>query len=233
MKPCRLVIAAALIIVSASAYAKESEATRLLKARNTEFHQEVIKVTEGVYTVVGYSVQPVSMIIGDDGIIIVDTGMDNVSAQKVLADFRQITNKPVKGIILTHGHGDHTGGALVFDRDGHLQIWARDNFGQESRTLKSVGLMFNNVRGARQGGFKLPPEKRVNNGIARAYYPKRGGHVFHTAGGVKPTHMLSEQRKEIQIAGVKLQLVAATGETYDQLYVWYPAKRVLFSGDNY
>src|SRR5690554_3056593 len=29
--------------------------------------------------------------------------------------------------------------------------------------------------GARQGGFKLPPEERVNNGIAPAQYPKRGG----------------------------------------------------------
>ncbi len=44
--------------------AQETEATRLLKARSTEFSQAVIRVTDGVYTAVGYSVQPVSMIIG-------------------------------------------------------------------------------------------------------------------------------------------------------------------------
>ena len=46
------------------------------------------KVTDGAHTAVGYSVSPVSMIVGEEGIIIVDTGMDAVPAEKVLADFR-------------------------------------------------------------------------------------------------------------------------------------------------
>ena len=46
------------------------------------------KVTDGARTAVGYSVSPVSMIVGEEGIIIVDTGMDAVPAEKVLADFR-------------------------------------------------------------------------------------------------------------------------------------------------
>lgn len=212
---------------------QETNATKLLKERNAEFRTEVIKVTEDVYTAVGYSVQPVSMLIGDDGIVIVDTGMDTESAEQVLADFRKITDKPVKAIIFTHGHGDHTGGASVFVGDGTPQIWARENYGAESQAFKSAGLTINNVRGARQGGFKLPPEKRINNGIAKAYWPERGGSVFHTAAGAKPTRTFSGTRKEIEIAGLRLHLVAATGETYDQLYVWLPDKRVLFSGDNF
>lgn len=221
------------LLFATTSYAQETEATRLLKLRSVEFEREVVAVTENVFTAVGYSVQPVSMIIGDDGIIIVDTGMDTDSAAKVLADFRKITDKPIKGVILTHGHGDHTGGLPVFAKSGNPQIWARSNFGQESDTLKSVGLTIDRTRGAQQGGFKLPPEKRINNGIARVYYPTRGGSVFATAVGAKPTHLLSEARKPIEIAGTQLELVAVSGETYDALYVWYPARRVLFSGDNY
>jgi len=154
--------------------------------------------------------------------------------EQVLADFRKITDKPVEAVIFTHGHGDHTGGAAVFVAEGEPQVWARANFEAESEASQSVGLTITRIRGARQGGFKLPPEKRINNGIAQAYWPQRGGSVFHSAGkgGVKPTHTLSEPRREIEIAGVKLHLVAATGETYDQLYVWLPQKRVLFSGAN-
>jgi uncharacterized sulfatase len=37
----------------------------------------------------------------------------------------------------------------------------------------------------------------------------------------------------LEIAGVKLELVAAPGETEDQLYVWLPEKKVLLCGDNY
>lgn len=214
-------------------YAAESEATRLLKARSAEFQQEVIRVTEGVYTAIGYSVSAVSMIVGNDGLVIIDTGMDTISAEKVLADFRKITDKPIKAIVLTHSHGDHTGGIPIFAGKDNPQIWARANFGSESKPLKDAGLTFNNVRGARQGGFKLPPEKRINNGVAKAYWPKRGGEVFQSDKKIGPTHTFSEPRRELVIAGVKLELVACNGETADALYVWLPEKSVLFAGDNF
>lgn len=231
-----LMVVASIGCVSAPGVrAEETPATKLLKARNAEFRKEVIKVTDGIYTAVGYSVQPVSMIVGTDGLIIVDTGMDTESAEAVLGDFRKITKKPIQAIIFTHGHGDHTGGAAVFAAGGKPQVWARSNFKAEANAFKSAGLTFQKVRGTRQGGFKLPPEKRINNGIAKAYWPKRGGSVFESAGkgAVKPTHTFSEPRKKLRIVGVDLELVAATGETYDQLYVWLPEKKVLFSGDNF
>jgi len=214
-------------------YGQESEATKLLKARTAEFEQDVIEVTEGVYTAVGYSVSTVSMIVGDNGIVIVDTGMDTVSAEKVLADFRKISERPVKAIILTHSHGDHTGGVSVFAGNSKPQIWARSNFGSEAHPLEQAGLTIQKVRGARQGGFKLPPEKRINNGVAKAYWPKRGGAVFGSEKALKPTHLLSEERKKLEIAGVEVELVAVNAETTDALYVWLPGRRVLFAGDNF
>jgi len=228
-----IILIVATLIATTMLHAQETKASRMLEARNAEFVQEVIKVADNVYTAVGYSVQPVSMIIGDDGVIIIDTGIDIVSAKNVLADFQKITNKPIKAIILTHGHGDHTGGIPVFAHENSPQVWARDNFGQEAETLETVGLTFQKVRGARQGGFKLPPEKRINNGVAKAYYPKRGGKVFSTSEDIKPNHFLTQPRQDIRIAGITLSLVAVTAETYDALYIWYPDKKVLFSGDNY
>jgi len=232
----KLAVMATLLLglaITQDASAQSAEATRLLKQRSAEFEREVIRVTDGVYTAVGYSVQPVTMIVGDDGLIIVDTGMDTNSAEKVLADFRRISDKPIVAVILTHSHGDHTGGLPVFTREGDPQVWARDNFGDEMNALSSVGLTINNVRGARQGGFKLPPEKRINNGIAQAYWPKRAGAVFGSKADIKPTHLVEGPRQRVTVAGVDLDLVATAGETYDHLYVWVPAKRMLFSGDNY
>ena len=92
VKRAILVVALLSYSFSSALWGEQTEATRLLKARSAEFRKEVIKVTENVYTAVGYSVQPVSMIVGDDGILIVDTGMDTISAEQVLADFRKITN---------------------------------------------------------------------------------------------------------------------------------------------
>ena len=48
-----------------------------------------------------------------------------------------------------------------------------------------------------------------------------------------PTHKFSEQRKTIEIAGIKLELVAAPGETDDHLYVGYAEKQIVFAGDNF
>ena len=228
-----IIIVALLTILSSNILKAESEAEKLLKARNAEFQQEVIKVSEGVYTAVGYSVSTVSMIVGNNGLVIVDTGLDTVSAEKVLADFRKISDKPIKAIILTHSHGDHTGGISVFAANSNPQIWARSNFGSESLPLKQAGLTIQNVRNARQGGFKLPPEKRINNGIAQAYWPQRKGNAFESPQGLSPTHIFDEQRKEINIDNIAMELVAVNGETSDALYIWLPEKRVLFAGDNF
>ena len=222
-----------LALVVSIVYGEESEATKLLTTRTAEFQQDVIKVADGVYTAVGYSVSTVSMVVGDNGIIIVDTGLDTISAEKVLADFYKLSDKPVKAVIFTHSHGDHTGGVSVFAGNSKPQIWARSNFGSEAHPLEQAGLTIQKVRGARQGGFKLPPEKRINNGVAKAYWPKRGGAVFGSEKALKPTHLLSEERQRIEIAGVEIELVAVNGETADALYVWLPGKRVLFAGDNF
>lgn len=216
-----------------NALAQKSPETVLLEKRNQEFKKDVIQVTDTVFTVTGYSVQPSSMIIGDDGIIIVDTGIDTTSAQQVLAEFRKITQKPVKAVIFTHSHGDHIGGAAVFVGEDQPQIWARDNFDSEANPMKRAGLTIQNQRGAKQAGFLLPPEQRINNGVAQVYYPKRGGEVFHGGGKeqILPTHTFSENRKELTIAGVRIDLVASPGETDDGLYVWLPEQKVVFSGD--
>jgi len=205
----------------------------LLKARTAEFRKDVVQVADNVYTFTGHSVQPVSMIVGDDGLVIVDTGIDTRSAEGVLAEMRKITALPVKAIVLTHGHGDHTGGVPVFAAEGSPDIWARGNFGDEGHAFKAAGLTITGKRGAWQGGFLLPPEKRINNGVARAYYPKRGGEVFDPQASFKPTHNLTEDRKTIEVAGLQLDLVSINGETKDALYVWYAGKRVLFTGDNF
>ncbi len=215
------------------ASADEKSAAERLAEQAAQFPEKIVKIVDGVYTAVGYSVSNSSMIVGEDGVIIIDTGMDVPRGEVIANKFREITDKPVRAIIFTHSHGDHTGGASAFISEDRPQIWARANFGSEAKPLDEAGLTFQRVRAARQAGFRLPPEQRINNGIAPVQYPKRGGAVFFSEKDTAPTHTFDGERKEIEISGVKLALVTSPGETNDQLYVWLPKQRVLFCGDNF
>ena len=165
-------------IAVGTAYAEDTQATKLLIKRNAEFDKEIIQVSESVYTAVGYAVSPVSMIVGTEGIVIVDAGLEVASSQQVRADFQAIVDKPVKAIIFTHGHPDHIHGASAFMDTPDVQIWAREGFGHEQNTLEQAGIKIQKIRGKNQAGFALSPKQRINNGIAKAFWPKRKGGVF-------------------------------------------------------
>ncbi len=212
----------------------KTEATQKLEAKSLELRRELVQVTPRVFTAVGFSPGNVSVIVGKTGLVVVDTGMSPSHAKEVLDAFRTISSLPVEAIIYTHGHGDHTGGASAFAEGAKPQVWARSGLNAEGRAFASAGLTINQLRGARQGGFRLPDEKRINNGVALPFRPDHADPFGGEASGfVEPTHTFDEQRREIQVAGIEIHLVAAPGETSDGLYLWFPADRVVFTGDNF
>jgi cyclase len=59
--------------------------------------------------------------VGTDGIIVVDTQFAPLY-DKIKAKIASLSPLPVKYVILTHYHGDHTGGAEGFARDGAILV---------------------------------------------------------------------------------------------------------------
>lgn len=54
---------------------------------------------------------------GDDGVLVVDTGLA-AHADKVLAAIRRLSDKPIRYVINTHFHADHTGGNEAIAKAG-------------------------------------------------------------------------------------------------------------------
>ena len=211
------------------------DATEQLRGWSELVEQRLFRVGDRVHTAVGYTLSANSMIVGEDGLIIVDPGHAPALSAKVRAEFERISSKPVAAIIFTHGHGDHFGGAAAFLDEGRdIPIWARANFGAEMRANLEAGLTSWRRPAETQGG-DLPLDQQIRfNGPVQAMTPRQRAAMMAEGARrmVRPTHRFAEEQIELTIAGVPLKLVAAPGETSDQLYIWLPEDRVLFAGDN-
>ena len=84
---------------------------------------KVTKVSGNVYMLEGAGGN-IGASVGDDGIVIVDDQYAPM-AEKIQAALKGITDKPVRFVINTHYHGDHTGGNEYFQKQA--PIIAQDN----------------------------------------------------------------------------------------------------------
>jgi cyclase len=95
-------------------------------AQDQDFSKVQIKVTKVAGTV--YMLEGaggnIGASVGDDGIVIVDDQFAPL-ADKIQAALKGVTDKPVRFIINTHYHGDHTGGNEFFQKQA--PIIAQDN----------------------------------------------------------------------------------------------------------
>jgi glyoxylase-like metal-dependent hydrolase (beta-lactamase superfamily II) len=73
---------------------------------NAELH--ILPVQGNIYMLVGAGGN-ITLSIGKDGILLVDTGLPQMS-DKVLEAIRKVSDKPIRYIINTHVHTDHIGG---------------------------------------------------------------------------------------------------------------------------
>jgi glyoxylase-like metal-dependent hydrolase (beta-lactamase superfamily II) len=54
--------------------------------------------------------QNIGAILGDDGVLIVDTRISHRQADEILVDLAELTPLPVRAVVNTHGHNDHAFG---------------------------------------------------------------------------------------------------------------------------
>lgn len=75
------------------------------------------KVAEGVYYATGGAGSNNVVIVNDQDVLLVDDGTTPGAARALLADLKMITDKPVRTVVNTHFHYDHTDGNSVFAPD--------------------------------------------------------------------------------------------------------------------
>jgi alkyl sulfatase BDS1-like metallo-beta-lactamase superfamily hydrolase len=200
-----------------------------LREHSKEFKKEVIQVVDGVYVAVGYGLANSILLEGDDGIVIVDTMESEEAAKRVKEAFSKITQKPVKAIICTHFHPDHMFGTTIMAGGDSPEIISHETTLSHLDQIVNITRETTYTRATRQFGTMLPEGGVVNCGIG----PYLDFGENSTVGLIRPNKTFSGEQLEITIAGMKLELYHAPGETSDQIFIWLPEKKVLLPADNF
>lgn len=201
-----------------------------LVEHSKQFPKGIIKLSEGCWTAVGYAASNVHMIEGRNSVSIIDTSESIGAARNILAEFKNLSSKPIRRIIYSHGHRDHISGARVF-YDGTQEIITSHKFTSD---LVNVGgksttpFLALKKRAEAQFGMGLDSKDRINIGCGPGNRPMEGlGQGF-----IQPTNFIEEDQ-DINLDGVSARLIHAPGETEDHIVVWLPEKKLLFCGDNW
>lgn len=111
-------------------------------AQQTDFTKVEIKTTkiaEGFYTLEGQG-GTISVLAGADGVLLVDSQFAPLT-DKLVAAVKAVSDQPIRYLVNTHLHGDHTGGnenfaklgALIFSRGQLRNRLATPNPGPDGR----------------------------------------------------------------------------------------------------
>ena len=91
---------------------------------------ELKQIGPGVYAAIDgpqhKSGSNAGFIVGDDGVVVVDAFQTKDAARALLGEIKRLTPQPIRYVVNTHYHADHTGGDQVF-RDAGAQIVAHRN----------------------------------------------------------------------------------------------------------
>ena len=113
------VAAAAILTLGALAQAQQLQPL----APTPDFDKVAIKTTDlgnRIYALEGEGGN-ITVAVGDDGAIVVDSQFAPLYS-KIKAAIAALTSKPVRYLIITHFHRDHTGGAEAFGKDGAVIV---------------------------------------------------------------------------------------------------------------
>ena len=200
----------------------------LSEEHRNEFRRDIIEVTEGVYSAIGFGLANSIMIETSDGLVIVDTLGSEERATEVLEEFRKISSKPIKGIIFTHNHLDHIGGTTIFAQGAEPEIYAQENILYNIDNISTTIRPIIFERSARQFGIPLSEDQIVHQGIGGFLEINAGS----TIGLLRPTITFND-KLDLKIDDLEIELAHVPGETDDHLYVWLPDKKAVMVGDNF
>lgn len=163
------------------------------------------RLSENAYAYTAQGDPNTGIVIGDDAVLVVDTQATPVMAQDVIRRIREVTDKPIKYVVMSHYHAVRVLGATAY---GASEIIASQD------TYDLI---------VERGAFDMKSE------IER--FPRLFQAVESIPGLTWPT-VVFQNKMTLWLGSLEVQLLQlGRGHTKGDTVVWLPKDRILFSGD--
>ena len=190
--------------------------------------QGLYEVTDGIYQVRGLDLSNMTIVEGDEGVIVIDPLISKETAAAALALYRQYRgDRQVMAVIYTHAHGDHFGGVHGVYREG-IPIVAGHGF-MESAVAENVyagGAM--NRRAEYMYGAQLAkgPAGQIGAGLGQTT-------SLGSIGLIPPTLEITHTGQEETLDGVLIRFQMTPGtECPVEMNFLFPERRALCMAEN-
>jgi alkyl sulfatase BDS1-like metallo-beta-lactamase superfamily hydrolase len=193
--------------------------------------QGLYEVAEGIYQVRGLDLSNMTLVEGEEGVIVIDPLISAEVAAAALALYRaQRGERRVTGLIYTHSHGDHFGGARGVLPHGHepVPVLAPEGFLEHAVSENVYAGNAMTRRSAYMYGATLPkaPEGQIGAGLGMTT-------SLGTITMIAPTVDITRTGQQETIDGVRIvfQLTPGT-EAPAEMNFLFPDRRALCMAEN-
>ncbi len=190
--------------------------------------QGLFEVTDGIYQVRGLDLSNMTLVEGDEGVIVIDPLISKETAAAALALYREHRgDRPVMAVIYTHAHGDHFGGVHGVYRDG-VPIVAAHGF-MEAAVAENVyagGAMNRRAEYMYGAMLKKGPKGQIGAGLGQTT-------STGSIGLMAPTLEITHTGQEETLDGVLIRFQMTPGtECPVEMNFLFPERRALCMAEN-
>ncbi|WP_436777657.1 alkyl/aryl-sulfatase [Yinghuangia sp. YIM S09857] len=194
--------------------------------------QGLYEVTEGIYQVRGLDLSNMTLVEGDRGVVVIDPLVSAETAAAGLALYREHRgDRPVTGLIYTHSHVDHFGGAagvIPGDNPDGVPILAPAGFLEHAVAENVYAGTAMGRRGVYHTGVLLPKDATGMIGTGLGQTASSG-----TIGLIPPTRDITRTGQEETVDGVRIVFQMTPGtEAPAEMNFHFPDRRALCLAEN-
>ena len=189
----------------------------------------LFEVTEGIYQVRGLDLSVMTIVEGDTGVLVIDPLISTECAAAALALYREHRGeRPVTGLLYTHSHVDHFGGARGVLSGDEVPVLAPEGFMEHavSENVYAGGAMTR--RATYMYGALLPkgPAGQVGAGLGQTT-------STGTVTLIPPTVDITRTGQEETVDGIHMVFqLAPNTEAPAEMHFLFPDRRALCIAEN-